>query len=100
MSILDKAASLFGYASPEPVVVHDAEGILADLRQARLDAPEGEHPGLDHALLLVEEYATRSDRERIAAWVRGHVVGVDAEPLDRVHTDLPHRVSPSTGFTR
>ncbi|MET7648910.1 hypothetical protein ABZS83_35880 [Streptomyces sp. NPDC005426] len=67
------------------IVVRDADGISAALRQALAGAAAGERPGLERALALVAEVAGAPDAELRGRWAERRIRdGGHEGPLDEV----------------
>ncbi|MET8839610.1 hypothetical protein ABZW67_05880 [Streptomyces rubiginosohelvolus] len=76
------------FRKPQPLavlVVRDAPDVVAALRKALETAPDGDRPGLEHALALAEESAVRPDAELRGRWVRQRLDAAGHEgPADSV----------------
>ncbi|PJE96687.1 hypothetical protein CUT44_16755 [Streptomyces carminius] len=78
---------MFGSSRQDPavVVLRDADGIAASLRQALADAEAGERPGLERALALAEEAAAVPEAELRVRWTRRRLAAAGFDgPLDSV----------------
>lgn len=65
------------------LVLHDADGILAELREELAAAPDSDRPGLERALALVGRYTDRPEEELRVRWVRDRLTAAGyAGPAD------------------
>ncbi|MEU3713345.1 hypothetical protein [Streptomyces catenulae] len=59
-----------------PIIIRDADVIVAALRQELADATPEERPGLERAVALAEATATATESELRARWVHSRLASV------------------------